>query len=400
VSAEEISVVTLKPRHALPFFSQHPWVFPGAIQSVSGLPEVGTAVQVRSHEGKFIAHGLFNPGSKIRVRLYSWEEDRPLNEDFWRERLTRAIRFREQLFAGTTDGNGCRLVFSEADGLSGLTIDRMNDWLVLQWTSAALQQREQVIVETLQALLNPRGIVLRTERGMKELESLDVNDGLLCGELPPRSLQIEENGLKFLADLQAGQKTGYYFDQRQNRRLLQRYGSGRLLDLCCYTGAFALVGAASGRFSEVIGVDSSQPAIELARKNAELNGLAQSTQFHAGDMGEFLQSQIDQQQLADTIVLDPPKLARTRSGLERAARAYVRLNRLAMQALKPDGILMTCSCSGHVSRTDFEQILLRAALEAGRQVQILEECGQAADHPVSISCLETGYLKCFVCRVL
>jgi len=393
-------VVILKPRRALPFFSQHPWVFAGAIGSVSGRPDVGTEVLVRSHEGKFIARGLFNPHSNIRVRLYRWEEDSHLDEDFWKARVRSAVQFRQKLFAGTPTEAACRLIFSEADGLSGLIVDRINDWLVVQWTSAALHLQQQAILEELQSRLAPKGIWLRTEKGIKVQEGLEIEDGLLAGESPPATLEIEENGLKLAVDLQAGQKTGFYYDQRENRRLLGTYGrGGRVLDLFCYSGAFALSAVKLGQANEVVAVDSSNAALELARRNAELNGMSDQLAFHCEDGFEFLDAQVEACEKYDVVVLDPPKLARSRSGLERAAKAYVRLNQLAMKVLNPDGILITCSCSGHVQREDFQQIIARASLEAGRRVQILEERGQAADHPVSTSCLETSYLKCTVCRV-
>lgn len=396
------AVVTLKPRRALPFFSQHPWVFTGAIGSVSGMPDVGTPVVVRSHEGEFIAHGLFNPASNIRVRLYSWEQDRPLHDLFWGERILSAVSFRRRLFGEDSPAwKACRLIFSEADGLSGLTVDRFDDWLVVQWTSAALAQRQEVILAQLQALLSPRGIWLRTERGIKDQEGLSVEEGLIAGVPPPQPVEIIENGLRFAVDLSAGQKTGFYYDQRENRTLLMKYArGGRVLDVCTYTGGFALAAARLADFRQVVAVDSSLSALDLARRNAELNEVADRIEFHCEDAFEFLDAQVAAGEKYDAVILDPPKLARTRSGLDRAVKAYVRLNRMAMEVLGPEGTLITCSCSGHVSREDFEQVLARASLEAQRRVQILEERGQAEDHPVSVHCLETGYLKCFVCRVV
>ncbi|WP_437186444.1 class I SAM-dependent rRNA methyltransferase [Planctomicrobium sp. SH668] len=394
------AVVTLKPRRALPFFSQHPWVFAGAVANVSGQPDVGSEVIVRSHEGKFIARGLFNPNSNIRVRLYTWNESHALDATFWKDRVREAVNFRLKQFVGTTTEKACRLIFSESDGLSGLTVDRVDDWLVVQWTSAALAQRQEPILAELHELLNPRGVWLRTEKGIKALEGLEIEDGLLAGEAPPSSLQINENGLLLTVDLQAGQKTGFYYDQRENRaRMASFVRGGRVLDTFCYSGAFALSAAKLGNASQVVAVDSSASAIELASRNAELNGVADRIDFHVSDAFDFLEEQVAAGEKYDVIILDPPKLARTRGGLERAAKAYVRLNRLGMEALTPDGILVTCSCSGHVSREEFQQFIARASLDCGRRVQILEERGQAIDHPVLVNCLETSYLKCTICRV-
>lgn len=396
-----LPVVTLKPRRALPFFSRHPWVFAGAVKAVTGSPEVGTEVLVRSHEGQFVAQGLYNPNSNIRVRLYSWKESEALDRSFWQTRVESAVRLRQKLFQDTPTSQACRVIYSESDGLSGMTVDRYDDWLVLQWTSAALARRREELLEILQQAISPRGIWLRTERGIGELEGLTLEDGLIAGEPPPRPLFIKENGLQFGVDLQEGQKTGFYFDQRENRSALTRYlHGGRVLDVCCYTGGFALTAASSGKCRHVTAIDSSQAALDMARHNAELNGLADRITFENSDAFEALEQLAADKARFDAVILDPPKLARTRGGLERALKAYIRLNRLALEVLNPDGILLTCSCSGHVSREDFQQVLARAALESGRTLQILEERGQAPDHPVSVHCLETAYLKCSLCRVI
>lgn len=392
--------ITLKPRKALPFFSHHPWVYATAIERVTGMPVVGSEVRVRSHEGQFIAFGLFNPHSKIRVRLYSWDEQQPLTAEFWQARVRAAVSGRQRLFGDAPASKACRLVFSESDGLSGLIVDRFGDWLSLQWTSAALAQRQDVILPTLQELTQAQGVWLRTERGIKELEGLELEDGLLAGAAPPRPLFIEENGLKFEVDVQAGQKTGFYFDQRDNRSAFANLvRGGRVLDVCTYTGAFALAAAVHGKAAEIVAVDSSQAALTVAERNAELNGVTGKIRWECDDAFDFLEAQVQAGERYDCIVLDPPKLARTQGGLDRALKAYVRMNRLALQLLNPNGILCTCSCSGHVSRETFEQVLSRAALEANRRVQILEQRGQAADHPVSPHCVETSYLKCSLCRV-
>lgn len=392
-----LPVITLKPRRALPFFSRHPWVFASAVGQVAGLPNLGDEVLVRAHEGQFIARGLYNPASNIRVRLYSWSESQPLDDAFWQARIAQAIRLRERLFRDDPALAACRMVFSESDGLSGVIVDRYGDWLVLQWTSAALAQRQAVFVETLRNLLGCRGVWLRTERGIREQEGLEVSDGPLDGEWPPETLPIEEGGLRFQVDLRQGQKTGFYFDQRDNRaRLGELVQGGRVLDVCCYSGGFALAAARSG--AEVVAVDSSQPALELARRNAEWNGVVDRVSLHCDDAFDFLEAAAAAGERYDAVVLDPPKLARTRGGMERALKAYVRLNRLGLEVLNSDGLLLTCSCSGHVLREDFEQVIAQAALASQRTVQILESRGQSADHPVSPHCLESAYLKCLICR--
>jgi len=395
-----LPTVVLKPRRALPFFSHHPWVFFGAIQQVEGDPQPGAEVQVVSHERRVIARGLFNPESQIRVRLYSWDAARPLDDDFWRQRIDAALGLRERLFADTPAQRACRLIFSEGDELSGLTVDRYDDWLLVQWTSLALAQRQAAILSHLTERLRPRGIWLRTEKGIGEAEGLPLADGLVQGNPPPRPLFLEEHGVRFGVDVIEGHKTGFYYDQRDNRVAVANYAVGRrVLDAFCYTGGFGLAAARLGA-SQVTAVDSSGPAIETARANAELNGLGARMSFVRSDVAPFLEEAVARGERYELVVLDPPKLARTRSGLDRAAKGYLRLNRLALEALEPGGILASCSCSGLVDREGFLDILARAALDAGRSLQILEVRGQATDHPVSVHCRESAYLKCVIARAV
>lgn len=393
------STVRVKPRRALPLFSGHPWVFAGAISEVQGEPGPGQEVAVRAHDGTFIARGLLNPDSNIRVRLYTWQEDRPLDRDFWSQTLDAALALRTDLFADTPEHRACRLVFSEADGLSGLTVDRYGDHLLLLWTSRALAEREPDIVALLREKLSPSGIWRRTEKGIGEREGLGLADGMVCGEPPPRPLFVEEHGIRYGVDVVAGQKTGFYLDQRDNRRAAARCLRGRVLDLFCYTGGFSFNALRHGAAERVLAVDSSEPALSLARRNAELNELAVRIDFERAKALDKLRELHAAGERFDGVVLDPPKMARTRGGLDRALRGYIKLNRAAVDVLAPGGTLVTCSCSGLVSRDDFMQVLARVASEGGRRIRILEARGQAADHPVSVHCLENAYLKCLICRV-
>jgi len=393
-------VVTLKPRRAQPFFGGHPWVFAGAIAGTNDDISPGDAAVLRSHEGHFVAWGLFNPDSNIRLRLYSWQEDRPLDLSFWATRIDEALALRQKLFGPPAPDRGCRLVFSEADGLSGLTLDRYGEHLVLQWTSRALAEREAEFVDILQEKLQPAGIWRRTERGIGEAEGLAVVDGLIAGSDPPRPLFLEEHGVRYGVDVTTGQKTGFYFDQRDNRRASADYVSGRLLDVFCYTGGFGLTALVRGSVREVLAVDSSATALEFAHRNAELNSVAEHIAFRQGAAAEVMAELAESGERFDSVVLDPPKMARTRGGIDRALKGYSRLNRLAVSLLNPGGILVTCSCSGLVSRDEFRQVLQRVATESGRRIQILEERGQAPDHPISVQCPENAYLKCLICRVV
>lgn len=393
---EALPRVTLKPRRALPFFSRHPWVFAGAIAGAPEEREAGREVGVWSHEGEFIARGLYNPESNIRVRLYSWQADAPLDGDFWSARLDEAIDLRRRL-----GDDNCRLVFSEGDGLSGLTVDRYGEWLLMQITSRALYERRDLLVELLQTKLSPRGIWLRTEKGIREAEGLAQADGLVAGEPPQPPVFITERGVQFGVDVVAGQKTGFYYDQRDNRAAVARYCDGRrVLDLYCYTGGFGITAAKTGGAAEVLGVDTSAPAVTLAQENAALNDVADRVRFQQGDVQQTLQQLSGAGERFDVAIVDPPKFARHRRGVDQALKAYQKLNANVLSVLAPGGILASCSCSGLVTREQFHAALHQASLETNRSLQILEDRGQAADHPVSIDCPQSAYLKCVICRVL
>lgn len=398
MSASEPPRVFLKPGRARPFVGRHPWLFSGAIARVTGEPRDGDEAGVYSHQGQFIAWGLFNSRSQIRVRLYSWDEDRRLDQGFWRDALRCALALRHDVLGLADAAGACRLVFSEGDGLSGLIVDRYADWLVVQFTSLALAQRRDLLVDELAARLRPRGVYLRTERGIGREEGLEIRDGPLWGEEPPESVTIVEDGLRFEVNIRTGQKTGFYLDQRENRRAAARFAAGRrALDLCCYTGAFAIALARAGA-SDVLGIDVSAAALQAARRNAARNGV-ENARFEAGDAFETLERLSREGQRFDLVVLDPPRFARSRRGLDQALRGYGTLNELAVRVLSPGGILITCSCSGRVTREEFAGMLAGVAERTGRGAQILEQRGQAPDHAVSASCPETSYLKCFVCRV-
>jgi 23S rRNA (cytosine1962-C5)-methyltransferase len=390
--------VILRPRRARPFYGRHPWVYAGAIEAVEGEPADGAEVDLYSHAGNFVARGLYNGRSKIRVRLYSWAADVPLDRAFFRDRLDAALRLRGPVLGLDGPGRGCRLVFSEGDGLSGCTVDRYDRWLVVQFTALALAQRRDLFIELLVELLRPEGIYLRTERGIGKLEGLELQDGPLWGSVPAEPVTIEEAGLRFLVHLTEGQKTGFYLDQRDNRRAVAGLAAGRrVLDAFCYTGGFALHAARAGA-AEVVGLDVSEPALALARENARLNGLDRVS-FVRGDVFNQLNALEAAGERFGLVVLDPPKFARARHAVEEALRGYRRLQTQALRLLGPDGVLVTCCCSGLITLDMLEDLLAQLAAEEQRDIQILERRGQAPDHPVSVACPETNYLKCLICRV-
>jgi 23S rRNA (cytosine1962-C5)-methyltransferase len=390
--------VILKPRKAQPFYARHPWVLDTAIDRIEGEATDGGEVDLLNERGQWIARGIVNSHSRIRVRLYTWQPEQPLNEAFWRSRIEAAIRLRTTM--GYTDPAGAaRLVFSEADGLSGLIVDRFANYLVVQPTSLAMAQRMMLIAKILAELLHPTGIVVRTEEATLRKEGAEIEPGLFWGKAPDDVLFIEESGVRFGVQLLAGQKTGFYLDQRENRLAAAKYMAGRhVLDMCCYTGGFSLAAIVLGQAAKVIGVDTSEHAVTMARANAELNGVA-NAHFETGDVFDSLQQRVEAGQKFGAVVLDPPKFVRGKAGVEQALRAYHRINQLAVELLEPEGILVTCSCSGNVSREDFANMLFGVAQKAKRDIQILESRSASPDHPSSVLCPETEYLKCFICRV-
>jgi 23S rRNA (cytosine1962-C5)-methyltransferase len=390
--------VHLLPRRARPFYGGHPWVFAGAVARIEGEPADGDEIELIAHGGGFVARGIYNSKSKIRVRLYSRDADAPLSTEFFRNRFASAIRLRTMLGLDQP-GRGCRLVFSEGDGLSGLVVDRYDRWLVVQFTSLGLARRRDHFAEILAELTGAEGIYLRTERGVGSLEGLELQDSLLWGTVPAQPIVIEEGCVRLLVNLAEGQKTGFYLDQRDNRQAVAKLAAGRrMLDAFCYSGGFGLHAARAGALS-VLALDQSEPALELARENARLNGVADKMSFQRGDVFQLLSELAERGEKYGLIVLDPPKFARARNAVEEALRGYRRLQGVALRLLEPDGFLVTCCCSGLITADMLEELLAQLSAETRRDVQILERRGPAADHPVSVACRESHYLKCLLTRV-
>lgn len=391
--------VYLKSKRAQPFFGRHPWVFAGAIERVEGDPADGAVVDLHSSAGNFVARGVYNGRSKIRVRLYSWEADTPLDRDFFKARLARAVALRhEVLHLNTGPEAAYRVVFSESDLLSGMVADRYAEFLTVQFTSLALAERRQMIADVLMELLQPRGIYLRTERGIGQLEGVELHDGTLAGETPPPETVVEENRLRFAVNLTEGQKTGYYLDQRDNRVAVTRLAAGRrMLDAFSYTGGFGLYAAKYGA-ATVECVDASEPALKLAEQNAVRNGLTQLT-FTQADVFAHLGQLASAGRKFDLIVLDPPKFARNRAAVPKAVQGYRKLHQQAMKLLDRDGVLVSCCCTGLITADTLEELIAQVAIDSRRDLQILERRGPSADHPVSVTCREATYLKCIISRV-
>jgi 23S rRNA (cytosine1962-C5)-methyltransferase len=392
----KLPAIVLKAKKAQPFYCQHPWLFSGAIESAPADLAVGQQVRVLNFDKKFVAYGLANPDSNLRVRLYAWDEDRPLDEAMVAARIENAVRMRHVDLGLDDPAGACRLVYSESDRLSGLVVDRYADMLCVQFNSKALATYEPVVVATLDRLLKPRGIYRRVDRAAAELEGMDATEGVLAG-VEPGDLTIAEHGLRWHAELVGGQKTGLFLDQRDNRAAFARYVKGRkVLDVCCYGGGFSLAALKLGAAASATGIDSSGPAIKLAQRNAELNGL--KAEFLHGPALDVLAQLRREGRKFGAIVTDPPKFAKKAADLEAASRGYEHLNRAALEILEPGGILCACSCSGNVTNSAFLHILQAAGQKSGRHLQILEHRGQAPDHPIALSCFETSYLKCVIAR--
>ncbi|MCE9603818.1 MAG: class I SAM-dependent rRNA methyltransferase [Planctomycetia bacterium] len=407
--------VRLKPRKARPFFGRHPWVLDAAIAAITERPADGDVVDLVTERNEFIARGILNSRSRIRVRLYTWHEDEALDAAFWQRRIAAAVELRRQLGYLNVEG-ACRLVNNEADGLGGLIVDRYGPYLVVHVTALAIERRLDEILPILIEVCRthgcaPRGILVRADEAMAKREGLVLplaaagespranNILRTWGELPTEAITIDEHGLRYGVDLLGGQKTGFFLDQRENRRIAASYMRDRtVLDVCCYTGGFSMSAAKLGGAREVLGIDTSARAVALATANAELNGLT-NFRFETGDAFKTVAAFGAEGRKFGAVVLDPPKFAANRTALPEALRAYERLNVGALNLLEPGGILVTCSCTGAVTREDFVHILAEAAARARRPLQILEGRGPAPDHPFSVSCLETEYLKCFICRV-
>lgn len=387
--------VILRPRSARPFFARHPWVYAGSVARIDPGVSVGDEVSLFSSEGQFIARGLFNPDSSLRVRLYRWE-DAPLDDAFWRAQLERAYGLRSRTLGLWNPGRAFRLVASEGDFLSGLTVDRYDRWLVVQFSSRALASRSRLFLNWLLSRPGVEGAVVRWDRWIAGQEGVAEAEPVYHGSFPEGPIEIEEEGLRSLVDLRQGQKTGLYLDQRLNRLAAARYATGRsVLDLFCYSGGFGLAALGHGGAREVLGIDRSAPALEAARENARINQLTGAT-YQQAEVFEAVEALREEGRTFGMVICDPPRFTRSARELEDALRGYVKLNRAVIDLVEPGGVLVTCSCSGHVSPEDFLQVIARAAELAGRRLQVLERRGASPDHPIASTCLESEYLKCYI----
>ncbi|UTV28860.1 class I SAM-dependent methyltransferase [Photobacterium atrarenae] len=378
---------------------RHPWVFSRGIQRFEGKPSLGETVEIYDHKGEWLARGAYSPQSQIRVRVWTFDQNEHIDVDFFINRLNAAQGLRDILAA--RDGlTGYRLIAAESDGLPGITIDRYQNFLVCQLLSAGAEAQKDALVAALNHCYPECSVYERSDVSVRKKEGLKQRTGVLSGETPPKFVTIEENGVKINVDIVGGHKTGFYLDQRDSRQGAVKYVNGkRVLNCFCYTGGFGLY-ALKGGASQVVNVDVSQPALDTARHNAEVNGLPlENAEFLNADVFKLLREYRDRGELFDVVIMDPPKFAESKSQLTGACRGYKDINMLAMQILKPGGTLLTYSCSGLMDNPLFQKIIADAALDAQREVQFIERFSQAADHPLDSAYPEGFYLKGFACYV-
>lgn len=375
--------------------SGHLWIYAGFVQAVNGEPVAGDVVDVVMPNGRFYARGLYNPVSKIRVRILTFE-DELITASFWRGRVAQAVRLRKRIVSNT---NAYRMVYGEADRLPGLIVDRYDDVLVMQTMSAGMDRRKEVLADILCEETGASRVYLRNDAKSRMLEGLPVATGFLRGG-GATSVEVYEGAARFCVDIARGQKTGWFCDQRENRLAAARFAPGaEVLEVFCHTGAFGVQAALAGAKS-VEGLDVSEEALALARTHALLNGVQDRCSYRSADAFDEMRQLERGGRQYDLVLLDPPAFARSKQAVPRALAGYKDVNLLGIRLTRREGFVVTSSCSHHVSELNLWQALGRAAHDAKRQVRLLEQRGQASDHPVLASMPETRYLKCFILQVL
>ncbi|MEV9633540.1 class I SAM-dependent rRNA methyltransferase [Burkholderia pseudomallei] len=415
--------VTLKPSKDRSLLRRHPWVYANAIDRVDGKPAPGATVIVRAHDGRFLARAAYSPHSQIRLRVWSFDENEPIDHAFFKRRVQRALAHRRAMISGT---DAVRLVFGEADGLPGLIVDYYvaargaahtgdaaaraaeggaaapvapgdgegRGQLVCQFMAAGVEHWKGAIVAALVAATGCPNVYERSDVSIREKEGLEQTTGVLAGDAPPDTLIANENGVLYHVDVRNGHKTGFYVDQRENRALVAQYARDRdVLNCFCYTGGFSLA-ALKGGAKRVVSIDSSGDALALAQRNVAANGFdAARAQWLDADAFKTLRRLVDEGERFDLIVLDPPKFAPTRDSVDRAARAYKDINLSGLKLLRPGGLLFTYSCSGAIDMDLFQKIVAGAAADAKVDARILKRLGAGVDHPLLTAFPEGEYLK-------
>lgn len=383
--------ITVARRGAERARAGHLWIYRSDVAGVSGAPG-GAVVRVKDERGRFIGQALYSDRSEITLRLLSWREAE-IDRAWWLARLRAAFARRDDI---ARDAQAYRLVYSEGDALPSLIIDKYADVLVLQTLSQGTDALKSMLVELLVEELRPRAIIERNDVRVRKLEGLEMRAGVIHGDAPGE-MEVVQHGLKYAVAPLGGQKTGAFLDQRENHLAAREYARGRALDCFTFNGGFALSVARS--CESVVGLDISADAVAASRHNAELNGLT-NVEFREANVFDALRELEDGGQRFDTIILDPPAFAKNRASVPAAARGYKEINLRALKLLAPGGVLVTCTCSYHMSESMFLGVVAEAAADARRQLQFVEKRIQARDHPVLAGVPETLYLKCLVARAI
>ncbi len=378
---------------------KHPWIFSGAISKMEDTPGAGETVEVLSENGEILGYGSYSPRSKIAIRMWSFSESEILNAELVRKRIIDSVcyRMKSRAFANS---DCIRLIFAESDGVPGLIADKFADYIVCQFLFVGSEYWKSTIVKALNELVPNKGIYERSDVDIREKEGLPLLKGVLSGSEPPDLLEINEGDIKYLIDIKNGHKTGFYLDQKMNRLRVSQYAKdAEVLDCFTYTGGFSIA-ALKGGAKKVVSLDSSASALEALGKNIELNGLDFSkVELVEARVAEQLRKYRDSAQQFDMIILDPPKFIYDRAHLEQAARAYKDINLLAIKLLKKNGTLATFSCSQPMTDELFQKMVSYAAVDAGKNVQILEKLNQSPDHPIALNFPESAYLNGLICRI-
>lgn len=391
--------VTLIPKREKSLLRKHPWIYSKAIKKVKGSVGIGDTVEVFAADGKWLARGAYSPDSQIRVRVWTFDKNEAVDQDFFDRKIARAQMVRDDLI--TRQGlTGYRLVAGESDGLPGITIDKYDNLIVCQLLSAGAERFKSNIVGALEKHFPGHVIYERSDVDVRKKEGLPLTTGVLSGDLKDPVTTIDENGLKILVDIKQGHKTGFYLDQRDSRAALEKYVEGKtVLNCFCYTGTFSLY-ALRGNCAHVTNVDVSEPALNTAKQNIEINQLDLSkVDFVQQDVFKLLREYREQGRKFDVIVLDPPKFVDSKANLTSACRGYKDINMVAMSSLNPGGVLLTFSCSGLMESGLFQKVVADAALDARKDVYFIERLSQAQDHPIASFYPEGYYLKGLVCKV-
>lgn len=389
-------VVVLNPGKEKPVHLGHPWIFSGAIAKEPHGAVPGMPVDILDSRKKFIARGYFNPHSQIRVRILTTDQSEMIDAGLIRRRIANAIQRRARIFAdGLT--NCARLVAHESDLLPGLIVDQYGDWISFQIVTAGMEVWRDEIIKAIKDTCNPKGIFERSDDAVREKEGLGIRNEPVFGSSDCRSIPVLENGMKLFVDVAGGHKTGFYLDQRDNRAIIKQYSAGRrVLNCFSFTGGFS-VAAMLGQAREVISVDESGPALDIARRNLQANGFELGARyFERADVFRYLRDLKESKERFDLIILDPPKFASSSSQVDRACRGYKDLNLIAMQLLEPGGLLATFSCSGLISRDLFQKVIFGASVDAKAQIQIIRHLSQSECHPTLLTFPESLYLKGFL----